>query len=119
MRLATPRATDFGSTENAALMQPSRSRLSPTAARFELDDAVSLRVTPAMEVGRITISIRDFLQHTAGSVIELGRETVEAFDIPVNCTVLAHGKTMMVKEQCGVRLADVIRLAERIRPRGQ
>jgi flagellar motor switch protein FliN len=80
---------------------------------------VGLRVTPAMEVGRTTISKRDLLQPRAGSVIELGRETVAAFDVLVNGTVFAHGRTVVVKEKYGVRLTEVIRPAERIRQRGQ
>lgn len=78
-----------------------------------LDLVLDLQVNLAMEVGRTTITVRDLLQLTAGSVVELDRGVSEAFDVLINGTLLAHGEPVVVNERCGVRFTDVILPNER------
>jgi flagellar motor switch protein FliN/FliY len=80
-----------------------------------IDDILDLPVLLSLEVGRKQIGIRELLQLTAGSVIELDRDTGEAFDVYINGSLLAHGEAVVVNEKCGVRMTDVIRPAERNR----
>jgi flagellar motor switch protein FliN/FliY len=87
-----------------------------TASLAALQD---LQVTLAMEVGRTTITVRELLQLTAGSVLELQRSTSEAFDVLVNGTLLAHGEPVVVNDRCGVRLTEVVRPNERRQFPGQ
>jgi flagellar motor switch protein FliN/FliY len=83
--------------------------------QVSMDDILDLPVLLSLEVGRKQIGIRELLQLTAGSVIELNRDTGDAFDVYVNGSLLAHGEAVVVNEKCGVRMTDVIRPAERNR----
>lgn len=86
-----------------------------TKQDVNLDVVLDVPVTLSMEVGRSRISIRNLLQLTQGSVVELDRATGEPFDIYVNGTLIAHGEVVVVNERFGIRLTDVISPAERIR----
>lgn len=78
-----------------------------------LDALLDLQVMLAMEVGRTSLTVRELLQLTAGSVIELHREVGEAFDILVNDTLLARGEAVVVNERCSVRFTEVVQSNER------
>ena len=80
-----------------------------------LDVILDVSVTLSMEVGRARIPIRNLLQLSQGSVVELERAAGEPLDIFVNGTLIAHGEVVVVNERFGVRLTDVVSPAERIR----
>jgi flagellar motor switch protein FliN/FliY len=68
-----------------------------------------------MEVGGTEIAIRNLLQLSQGSVIELDRVAGEPLDVKVNGTLIAHGEVVVVNDRYGIRLTDVISPQERIR----
>ncbi len=82
---------------------------------LNLDVVLDIPVTLSMEVGRSRISIRNLLQLSQGSVVELDRATGEALDVYVNGTLIAHGEVVVINDKFGIRLTDVISPAERIR----
>jgi flagellar motor switch protein FliN/FliY len=82
---------------------------------LNLDVILDVGVTLSMEVGRVRIPIRNLLQLSQGSVVELDRLAGEPLDVFVNGTLIAHGEVVMVNEKFGVRLTDVVSPAERIR----
>lgn len=84
-------------------------------ANVNLDMVLELPVTISMEIGRTQISIRNLLQLSQGSVIELDRLAGEAMDVLVNDTLIAHGEVVVVNDKFGIRLTDVISADERIR----
>ena len=72
-------------------------------------------VTLAMEVGSTMITIRNLLQLTQGSVVELDRLAGETLDVRANGTLIAHGEVVVVNEKFGIRVLDVITPEERVR----
>lgn len=82
---------------------------------INLDVLLDVPVTIAMEIGRAKINIRNLLQLTQGSVIELERLAGEPMDVLVNGTLIAHGEVVVVNDKFGIRLTDVISPAERVR----
>lgn len=81
----------------------------------DLDVILDIPVTISMEVGDTEIAIRNLLQLSQGSVIELDRMAGEPLDIKVNGTLIAHGEVVVVNERFGIRLTDVVSPSERIR----
>lgn len=79
-----------------------------------LDMILDIPVTIAMEIGRVRVPIRNLLQLTQGSVVELDRLAGEALDVTVNGTLIAHGEVVVVNERYGIRFTDVISPAERV-----
>ena len=80
----------------------------------DLDVILDIPVTISMEVGNTRIPIRNLLQLTQGSVVELDRLAGEPLDVLVNGTLIAHGEVVMVNEKFGIRLTDVVSQQERI-----
>ncbi len=80
-----------------------------------LDMILDIPVDISMEIGRTKISIRNLLQLTQGSVVELDRLAGEPLDVMVNGTLIAHGEVVVVNEKFGIRLTDVISASERIK----
>ena len=79
-----------------------------------LDVILDIPVSLSMEVGRTQIPIRNLLQLTQGSVVELDRLAGEPLDVMVNGTMIAHGEVVVVNEKYGIRLTDVMSPSERI-----
>ena len=79
-----------------------------------LEVILDIPVTLSVEIGRTRISIRNLLQLNQGSVVELERLAGEPMNVLVNGTLIAHGEVVVVNEQFGIRLTDVISAAERV-----
>jgi flagellar motor switch protein FliN/FliY len=112
------------STQTAKAIDPQPAAMNdlkpdaPDAAanrELNLDVVLDIPVTLSMEVGRSRVSIRNLLQLSQGSVVELDRATGEPLDVYVNGTLIAHGEVVVVNDKFGIRLTDVISPAERIR----
>lgn len=82
---------------------------------INLDVILDVPVTISVEIGRTQVPIRDLLSYSQGSVIELDRLISEPLDVLVNNTLIAHGEVVVVDDQFGIRLTDVISPSERVK----
>lgn len=80
-----------------------------------LDMILDIPVQLTVELGRTKIAIRNLLQLTQGSVVELDRLAGEPMDVLVNGCLIAQGEVVVVNEKFGIRLTDVIAPDERLR----
>jgi flagellar motor switch protein FliN/FliY len=85
-----------------------------TRADVNLDLVLDIPVDVSLRVGSTDISIRDLVSLVEGSVIALDQDAGAPMDVLVNGTLIAHGEIVVVDEQYGVRLTDVVTPAERI-----
>ena len=72
---------------------------------------VPLQVT--VELGRTRKSIKEILELTNGSIVELDKLAGEPVDIQVNGKYLAKGEVVVIDENFGVRITDITSPAER------
>jgi len=72
---------------------------------------VPLQVT--VELGRTKKRIRDILELATGSIIELDKLAGEPVDILVNGKLLAKGEVVVIDENFGVRITDIVSPMER------
>jgi flagellar motor switch protein FliN len=86
-----------------------------SADELNMDVILDVPVTISMEIGRTQINIRNLLQLTQGSVVELDRFAGEPLDVLVNGTLIAHGEVVVVNDKFGIRLTDVISPSERVK----
>lgn len=94
------------------LSNPSRSK---GDIGSDLDLIMDIPVVLSMELGNTEIAIRNLMQLTQGSVIELDRYAGEPLDVMVNGTLIAHGEVVVVNDKYGIRLTDVVSPSERIK----
>ena len=107
-------AAAAGSEASAAPMPELSASAGEANPDGNLDLILDVPVTLAMEIGRVRIPIRNLLQLTQGSVVELDRLAGEPLDVTVNGTLIAHGEVVVVNERFGIRFTDVISAAERV-----
>ena len=72
---------------------------------------VPLQVT--VELCRTRKTIKDILELTNGSIVELDKLAGEPVDIMVNGKFLAKGEVVVIDENFGVRITDIVSPAER------
>lgn len=73
---------------------------------------IPLQVT--VELGRTKRSVKEILELTSGSIIELDKLAGEPVDILVNSRLIAKGEVVVIDENFGVRITDILSQAERL-----
>jgi flagellar motor switch protein FliN/FliY len=84
----------------------------PAATRSGIDLLAGLQMNVTVELGRTELTVSDVLGLGPGSVIELDRLAGEPVDIMVNDRLVARGEVVVVDENFGVRVVEVVRRAE-------
>lgn len=79
-----------------------------------LDFILDIPLKVSVELGRTRVPIRDILQLSQGSVIELSKFAGEPLEVLVNDRLIARGEVVVVNEKFGIRLTDIISPVERI-----
>ncbi|HLS06488.1 MAG TPA: flagellar motor switch phosphatase FliY [Bacillota bacterium] len=79
-----------------------------------LDLLLDVPLNVTVELGRTQRPIKDILDLTTGSIIELDKLAGEPVDILVNETLVAKGEVVVIDENFGVRVTDIISKSARI-----
>lgn len=80
-----------------------------------IDFILDIPMKVSIYVGSTKMAIRDLLQLTQGSVIELDKLAGEPMEVMVNNKLVAKGEVVVVNEKFGIRLTDVVSAAERVK----
>jgi flagellar motor switch protein FliN/FliY len=75
----------------------------------DLAPVFDVPVTISAVLGKSHLSVAQLLKLTAGSVLELDRKVGEAIDIYVNNRLVARGEVVVVDEQLGVTMTEIIK----------
>ncbi|MWP49033.1 MULTISPECIES: flagellar motor switch protein FliN [unclassified Gilliamella] len=92
--------------------------LSPQQTEDKKNDInliLDIPVNLSVELGRTKMAIKDLLNLTQGSVIALDGQIGEPLDILINGYLIAQGEIVVVGDNYGVRITDIITPAERVR----
>lgn len=73
---------------------------------------IPLRVT--VELGRTSKPIKEILEFAQGSIIELDKLAGEPVDILANNKMIAKGEVVVIDENFGVRVTEIVSQADRI-----
>lgn len=101
---AEPRQRPTVSPVQFAPLGPSAPAAPASNVQLLLD--VSMQVT--VELGRAQVTVARLLELTPGSVIELDRLAGEPLDVVVNGKLIARGEVVVVDENFGVRITEVL-----------
>jgi flagellar motor switch protein FliN len=72
-----------------------------------------------VELGQATVTIRDLLELGQGSILPLDRRAGEPVDVLVNGQRLARGEVVVIDEDFGIRVTDVVSRSDRLRSMGE
>jgi flagellar motor switch protein FliN/FliY len=84
----------------------------PDVTNLELILDIPLEIK--VELGRTVRKIREVLELGTGSVVELDKLAGEPVDIFVNNKLFARGEVVVIDENFGVRITDILTIEERI-----
>ncbi|SUJ00820.1 Flagellar motor switch protein FliN [Sporosarcina pasteurii] len=79
-----------------------------------LDMLLDIPLQVTVELGRTKRSVQEILEISSGSIIELDKLAGEPVDILVNNRLIANGEVVVIDENFGVRITDVLSPKERI-----
>lgn len=98
--------------QNAQFAPLTNEPVKVNAANISLIQDVPLQVT--VELGRTKKSIREILEFSTGSIIELDKLAGEPVDIHVNGQLTAKGEVVVIDENFGVRITEIVSPLERV-----
>jgi flagellar motor switch protein FliN/FliY len=84
---------------------------SGSASKIDLIADIPVRVT--VELGKTRKNISEVLAMTTGSVIELDKMAGEPVDVLVNGKLIAKGEVVVIDENFGVRITEVLNTASK------
>jgi flagellar motor switch protein FliN/FliY len=88
----------------------SAANVSPVDIARVMDVPVQLTA----EIGRTRITIKNLLQLSQGSVVELDGLAGQPLDVLINGYLIAQGEVVVVNDKYGIRLTDIITPSERM-----
>ncbi len=84
-----------------------------------IDMLLDVNLPIAIELGRTKMSISDILELGPGSVVELSKLAGEPVDLLVNQRVVAKGEVVVIDENFGVRITQLLTPEERLKALGE
>ena len=87
-----------------------------TAAGLELERLYDVPVELAVEIGRTQMTIREALALGPGSIVPLQRLAGEPVDLLVNGKPIARGEVVVIDEEFGLRVTDVLDSSQQLAP---
>lgn len=82
----------------------------PTGIELILDVPLELTV----ELGRKRMFIKEVLELTVGSIVELDRVAGEPVDVLVNGRIMARGEVVVIEDNFGIRITEIINPQEQL-----
>ncbi len=75
----------------------------------DLEAVFDVPVAVSAVLGRAKLEVRNLMRLKPGAVIELDRKIGEAIDIYVNDRLVARGEVVLVEDQLGVTMTEIIK----------
>ena len=109
-----------GEEEDSAtpVKQASFQQLKPSdeaVNKVDIDRLVDVGLNLSVELGRKNMRIKEILNLGPGKIIELDKLAGEPVDLLVNGKLLAKGEVVVVDENFGVRITELVNPIDRIR----
>jgi flagellar motor switch protein FliN len=116
---AEPQEPEAQKAERAEFIpfeQPALGRSASPQSGIDLILDVPLEIS--VELGRVSMLIKDILALAPGSIVELGRTAGEPVDLLVNGRLVAKGEVVVIEDNFGIRVTEIVSPADRIAQAG-
>ncbi|MBC7462192.1 MAG: flagellar motor switch protein FliN [Thermoleophilia bacterium] len=90
----------------------------PARSTGDLDMLMNVPLPLTVELGQTQRTIRELVEFTVGSIIELGKLAGDPLDIKVNDRVIARGEVVVIDEEFGIRITEIMSAEDRLRGLG-
>lgn len=104
--------------QSSTVQQASFSEFEPVEmspkSQQNLDLLLDIPLQITVELGRTRQKLQDILELDAGSIVELDKLAGEPVDVLVNSKLIAKGEVVVIDENFGVRITDIVSQKERL-----
>lgn len=87
----------------------------PAEQPRNLDLLMDIPLKVSVELGKTKRTIKEILELSVGSVVELDKLAGEPVDIHVNDKLIAKGEVVVIEENFGVRVTDILSQTDRLK----
>lgn len=87
----------------------------PEHEKRNLDMLLDIPLQVTVELGRTKRAVKDILDLSTGSILELDKLAGEPVDIHVNNKLIAQGEVVVIDENFGVRVTEIISQSDRLK----
>jgi len=96
---------------------PTTDQPTPTTGsqQANLEMIIDVPIKVSAELGSSVIKVKDLLNLCPGAVVELDRQAGESIDLKVNGVLIGKGDVVVVNENFGLRITEVVCTEERIK----
>jgi len=88
-------------------------------SKFSLDLILDISMPVTVELGRATMTVQELLQLGVGSVVQLDKMAGEPADMYVRDVCFARGEVVVVDNNFGLRITEIIDRRRRLQELGQ
>lgn len=92
-----------------AQFQPFTPSISPLEQKENIDLIMDVPLEVTVELGRTNKSIKEILDFSPGTIIELNKLAGEPIDVLVNGKFVAKGEVVVIEESFGIRVTEIVR----------
>jgi flagellar motor switch protein FliN len=100
------------SSEGGARATSSASSVTEDASGLDLLMDIPLEIS--VELGRVKMLVKDVVELGTGSVVEIDKAAGEPVDVLVNGRVVARGEVVVIEDNFGVRITEILNPQERL-----
>lgn len=88
-------------------------------AKADLEVLLDVPLTISVELGRVSMKVQEVIDLGAGSIIEIDKAAGEPIDILVNGRLVARGEVVVVEDNFGVRVTEILSPKDRVLTLGE
>lgn len=81
----------------------------PVTQQENIDLIMDVPLEVTVELGRTRKSIKEILEFTPGTIVELDKIAGEPIDVLVNGKMVAKGEVVVIEESFGIRITDIVK----------
>ena len=100
-------------TQNKSTKSGAKDKRADATSGMEVLLDVPLEIS--VELGRVKMMVREVLDLGTGSIIEVDKAAGEPVDVMVNGRLVAKGEVVVIEDNFGVRVTEILNPAERFR----
>jgi flagellar motor switch protein FliN len=104
-----------GATANGANGRPVHPLEDPNGLELLMDIPLEISV----ELGRVKMLVKDVVELGTGSIVEIDKAAGEPVDVMVNGRLVARGEVVVIEDNFGVRLTEILNPQERLTRLGE
>ncbi len=83
--------------------------INPVTQQENIDLIMDVPLEVTVELGRTKKSIKEILEFSPGTIVELNKIAGEPIDVLVNGKMVAKGEVVVIEESFGIRITDIVK----------